>query len=329
MREPVLPFPELPLSEFPIKDEPVVQPVWPPDEAERRMALDPRRSFLVQAPAGSGKTYLLTQRFLRLLAEAERPDEIVAITFTNAAAAEMRNRVLDALERAETAAVEDDPESLPGLARRAMERARVLGWQLLDQPNQLRITTIDAFCRGLALQSPLSWGVLSGLGGRLDTVDEPAELYRVAAAARTLGRLEGSDAALEASIRGAAAVAGQQLEGCGGADCRYAGAAQSLASGVCLCPRQGLGCVAGVAGGSVSARCAAAAGWSMPDAGSATGMLRSRAGAGEVGLRDGWEIFSFEAWRSGRSCRLLSRTRSTLSCWRMLFRRIATWRASC
>ena len=73
----------------------------PPDDAERQRALDPERSFLVQAPAGSGKTYLLTQRFLRLLASAERPDEIVAITFTNAAAAEMRNRILDALEAAE------------------------------------------------------------------------------------------------------------------------------------------------------------------------------------------------------------------------------------
>src|SRR3984957_11996711 len=85
----------------------------PPDQAERSRALDPARSFLVQAPAGSGKTYLLTQRFLRLLAQAEKPDEIVAITFTNAAAEEMRNRVLEALEKAETSAsVKDaDPES--------------------------------------------------------------------------------------------------------------------------------------------------------------------------------------------------------------------------
>src|SRR5580658_6979237 len=120
----------------------------PPDQAERSRALDPARSFLVQAPAGSGKTYLLTQRFLRLLARVEKPEEIVAITFTNAAAAEMRNRILEALEKAQQAAtIDSDPESLPALAARALEHAQALGWQILDHPSQLRITTIDAFCR--------------------------------------------------------------------------------------------------------------------------------------------------------------------------------------
>src|ERR1700693_1808869 len=109
-----------------------------PDQDERTRALDPGRSFVVQAPAGSGKTYLLTQRFLRLLAQAEKPDEIVAITFTNAAATEMRNRILEALEKAEAqGVVNDDPESLPALAARALGRAKLLGWQILDQPGQL------------------------------------------------------------------------------------------------------------------------------------------------------------------------------------------------
>ena len=66
----------------------------PPDQAQRDVALDPRRSILVRAPAGSGKTDLLTRRFLLLLGEVEDPRQIVAITFTKAAAAEMRHRIL-------------------------------------------------------------------------------------------------------------------------------------------------------------------------------------------------------------------------------------------
>ena len=73
----------------------------PPDQAQRDKALDTGRTILVQAPAGSGKTTLLAERFLRLLAEVDEPGQIVAITFTKAAAAEMRNRILDKLREAE------------------------------------------------------------------------------------------------------------------------------------------------------------------------------------------------------------------------------------
>ena len=73
------------------------------DHLVRQQALDPKQSFIVQAPAGSGKTELLTQRYLTLLAHAQRhPEEIIAITFTRNAASEMRERVLCALEFAMT-----------------------------------------------------------------------------------------------------------------------------------------------------------------------------------------------------------------------------------
>ena len=153
----------------------------PPDQAERNKALDPRRSVLVQAPAGSGKTTLLAERFLRLLAEVDEPGQVVAITFTEAAAAEMRNRVLNELRNPEPSAI----------ARRTLEHSEKLGWKLLDLPAQLQISTIDSFCRNLALQQPL----VSGLGGGLEIAEQPEELYR-RAARRTLEQLGKEDAGL-------------------------------------------------------------------------------------------------------------------------------------
>jgi ATP-dependent exoDNAse (exonuclease V) beta subunit len=170
----------------------------PPDQPQRERALDPGRSILVQAPAGSGKTDLLTRRFLRLLGEVDEPGQVVAITFTNAAAAEMRHRILAELEKT---AVGDalpaaaDEFGMDALARRALTRSQALGWKLLDLPAQLRICTIDSFCRDLALQQPL----LSGLGGGLDIAEQPEELYR-RAARQTLERIGQDDAVLSQAI---------------------------------------------------------------------------------------------------------------------------------
>lgn len=134
----------------------------PLDQDVRITALDPTRSFIIQAPAGSGKTELLTQRLLVLLAQAECPEEIIAITFTRKAAAEMRQRVLDALKR--------DPEKHA---------------QLLLNPHRLKIQTIDSFCADLTRRMPLS----SGFGGTPQILEDPFILYREAAS-RLLSRLE-------------------------------------------------------------------------------------------------------------------------------------------
>jgi ATP-dependent helicase/nuclease subunit A len=165
------------------------------DAAARRRALDPEQSFIVQAPAGSGKTSLLTQRFLRLLALVEAPEQIVAITFTRKAAAEMRRRILLALSgRSPAAGAKDEHDARTrDLARAARAQADARGWALEQHPARLRIHTIDAFCRTLAAQSP----VLARAGAELELADDARELY-AEAAQRTLARVAGQDVAAEA-----------------------------------------------------------------------------------------------------------------------------------
>jgi ATP-dependent helicase/nuclease subunit A len=148
------------------------------DAAARRQALDPEQSFIVQAPAGSGKTELLIQRILALLGGVEQPEEILAITFTRKAAGEMRERLFRALEAA------SGPE--PGaahekttwhLAGAAMDNAEKRGWRLLEHPARLRVQTIDSFCANIVRRMP--W--LSRFGAQAAVSADASDLYRRAA----------------------------------------------------------------------------------------------------------------------------------------------------
>jgi len=165
----------------------------PADWAQRRKAIDISRSCIVQAPAGSGKTELLTQRLLALLAVAERPEEILAITFTRKAAGEMKERLLAALEAAE----QPPPEATHAqqtwqLACRVLETDRQKGWFLRENPARLQLLTIDSLCAHLTRRMP--W--LARFGDQPAVTERPTELYRLAAE-RLLGKVDGtSDAAV-------------------------------------------------------------------------------------------------------------------------------------
>ncbi len=168
------------------------------DAAARAEALDPTRSFIVQAPAGSGKTELLIQRYLALLATVREPEQVVAITFTRKAAAEMRRRVLRALQ----AAADDAPSERPHehtafeLARAAIARDAALDWRLLAQPLRLRIDTLDAFNAWLARRLPVLADGVAAAG-----IAEKADDLYAHAARRTVAAITGDEAAVTRSLR--------------------------------------------------------------------------------------------------------------------------------
>ncbi len=151
----------------------------PADQFEREQAILPNLSAIVQAPAGSGKTELLIQRYLALLATVEAPEEILAITFTRKAAGEMRERILEALALGELPNSPESPHEQKTwqLARDALLRDRENEWALRQNPLRLKVQTIDSLCASLVRQMPL----LSGFGAPPGLADEPMPLYREAA----------------------------------------------------------------------------------------------------------------------------------------------------
>lgn len=167
------------------------------DAAARERALEARGSFIVQAPAGSGKTELLTQRLLVLLAGVDEPEEVVAITFTRKAAAEMRSRVFKAVRDAAEAVPVSGPHQLRTreLALAVLQHSRQRDWRIEDNPQRLRVMTIDSLCMQLVQQMPLA----AGFGGRVRIAEQPQPLYRAAARA-TLAALE-QDGAAQAALR--------------------------------------------------------------------------------------------------------------------------------
>ena len=156
----------------------------PVDNDNRVIAIQPDISCIVQAPAGSGKTELLVRRYLTLLADVDNPEEILAITFTNKAAAEMKHRVLTYLRSTD----DQLPEELVKLVQAVRQRNKLKQWHIHHRPGRLRIMTMDGFNRLLVSQLPIT----SGTGIPTNIIENPADLYRQAALA-AISEVENSD----------------------------------------------------------------------------------------------------------------------------------------
>ncbi len=125
------------------------------DQAQRDQALDITQSYIVQAPAGSGKTELLTQRYLKLLTTCSEPENIIAMTFTNKAVDELNERVLSALKSSKQSRPKEAHKQITyDLAQTVVSRSDERHWQLLDNPKRLKITTIDGLSSLISSRYP-------------------------------------------------------------------------------------------------------------------------------------------------------------------------------
>ncbi|WP_370624641.1 UvrD-helicase domain-containing protein [Polynucleobacter sp. AP-RePozz3-80-G7] len=139
-----------------------------------RLACDPQRSVIVSACAGSGKTWLLVARMVRLLLDDVKPQEILALTFTRKAAQEMRDRLYGLLEQFSKS---DDVSLMKELTARGMEKeraekylpkAKALYEQVLANPQPIVIDTFHGWFGRLLGAAPVSMGIQPGFKLRED-----------------------------------------------------------------------------------------------------------------------------------------------------------------
>ena len=125
------------------------------DQKQRDQALNIESSFIVQAPAGSGKTELITQRYLKLLGSAQEPENILVMTFTNRAVDELKLRIVTALSYAKM-----DPPKEPHklttykLALQVLKQSKKRDWGLLRNPSRLKVITIDSLSNLIVSKFP-------------------------------------------------------------------------------------------------------------------------------------------------------------------------------
>ena len=153
-----------------------------PDERARRLAVDPLRNVALEASAGTGKTRVLVDRYVRLLESGVAPRNILAITFTRKAAAEMRQRVMATLRQRQREG------GIPPARWR----------EIRDAFGDISISTIDAFCLSLLHEFPLEAGLDPGFD-LADETETPRFIESSLDSALAIGRaisLDDSDVAL-------------------------------------------------------------------------------------------------------------------------------------
>ena len=145
--------------------------------AAQRAAADPGYTVFVEANAGSGKTRVLVDRVARLLLEGVRPDAILCVTFTKAAAGEMQGRLFRKLGDWSVMADDKLSEALADLTGGAvapeahdLANARRLFARALETPGGLKIQTLHAFCDSLLRQFPLEAGLPPGFSTQDDAI---------------------------------------------------------------------------------------------------------------------------------------------------------------
>ena len=153
----------------------------PIDNKVRLGVLNANKSFIVSAAAGSGKTTLIEGRIMACLLHSNAPEEVLAITFTNAAAAEIRTRIIKLLECSTPADLkysksEDTKELTKALAAQVIKHDAKMNWNLVKNPSRLRIMTFDAFANMTAEDLP----ILSGQFYQGKVIEDPYAVYREA-----------------------------------------------------------------------------------------------------------------------------------------------------
>ncbi|HEX4856375.1 MAG TPA: UvrD-helicase domain-containing protein, partial [Limnobacter sp.] len=139
-----------------------------------RIACHPGHSVVVEACAGSGKTWLLTSRLFRLLLDGARPDQVLAITFTRKAAQEMQERLFGLLRECALA----DEEKLARLLQERgaapsaehLQKARSLAGEVLTNPRGVTIDTFHGWFASLCQMAPLA----SGFSRQSEPTDQTA-----------------------------------------------------------------------------------------------------------------------------------------------------------